>query len=306
MSPALRDGELETAVEMAEALRAGRVSSAELVERSIARAEVWQRSTVAFSQLWAQEAVDEARRLDADPPGVGPVAVREHLAPYLPSHAGHPESDKRKGVGEISAAPYGSAGILPISWAYIAMMGAGGLRRATQVAILAANYVAKRLSPHFPVLYTGQDGLVAHECILDLRPITKETGVTVDDVAKRLIDYGFHAPTMSFPVAGTLMIEPTESEDLAELDRFCEAMIAIRHEIAQVASGEWDRADNPLRNAPHGDRYLRAAIEQVDDGTGTPREAARFEDIQLAEFADGVAFVYSVHGPLGVRQKRRI
>jgi len=175
-------------------------------------------------------------------PGVGPVAVRAHLAEFLPG---------RGVVGPVAAAPYGSAGILPISWAYVAMMGAAGLREATQVAVLSANYVAKRLAPHYPVLYTGRNGLVAHECVIDLRPLTKDTGVTVDDVAKRLIDYGFHAPTMSFPVAGTLMIEPTESESLAELDRFCDAMIAIRAEIERVATGEYDSADNPLRNAPH-------------------------------------------------------
>ncbi len=175
-------------------------------------------------------------------PGVGPVAVRAHLAGFLPG---------RGEVGPVAAAPYGSAGILPISWAYIAMMGAAGLRRATQVAVLSANYVARRLAPHYPVLYTGRNGLVAHECVIDLRPLTRDTGVTVDDVAKRLIDYGFHAPTMSFPVAGTLMIEPTESENLDELDRFCDAMIAIRTEIAQVADGEYDPHDNPLKNAPH-------------------------------------------------------
>ncbi|GII60754.1 glycine dehydrogenase (decarboxylating) [Sphaerisporangium krabiense] len=180
-------------------------------------------------------------------PGVGPVAVRAHLAAYLP---GHPLRDGGP-VGPVSAAPYGSAGILPISWAYVRMMGGEGLTAATEQAILSANYLARRLAPHYPVLYTGREGLVAHECIVDLRQITKETGVTVDDVAKRLIDYGFHAPTMSFPVAGTLMIEPTESEDLAELDRFVDAMIAIRGEIAKVASGAYDRADNPLRNAPH-------------------------------------------------------
>ncbi|MEQ4722641.1 aminomethyl-transferring glycine dehydrogenase [Nonomuraea sp. B19D2] len=180
-------------------------------------------------------------------PGVGPVAVRGHLAPYLP---GHPLRDGSP-VGPVSAAPYGSAGILPISWAYIRMMGSEGLTAATEQAILSANYLARRLAPHYPVLYTGRGGLVAHECIVDLRQITKETGVTVDDVAKRLIDYGFHAPTMSFPVAGTLMIEPTESEDLGELDRFVDAMIAIRGEISKVASGEYDRTDNPLRNAPH-------------------------------------------------------
>ncbi|TLP60757.1 aminomethyl-transferring glycine dehydrogenase [Microbispora triticiradicis] len=177
-------------------------------------------------------------------PGVGPVAVKAHLAEHLPAH--------------VSASPYGSAGILPISWAYVRMMGGDGLRQATEQAILSANYLARRLAPHYPVLYTGRDGLVAHECIVDLRQITKETGVTVDDVAKRLIDYGFHAPTMSFPVAGTLMIEPTESEDLAELDRFAEAMIAIRDEIAKVASGEYDKADNPLRNAPHTAECLTA------------------------------------------------
>ncbi|MFB4291317.1 aminomethyl-transferring glycine dehydrogenase [Nonomuraea sp. ATR24] len=180
-------------------------------------------------------------------PGVGPVAVRGHLAAYLP---GHPLRDG-SAVGPVSAAPYGSAGILPISWAYVRMMGAEGLTAATEQAILSANYLARRLAPHYPVLYTGRGGLVAHECIVDLRQITKETGVTVDDVAKRLIDYGFHAPTMSFPVAGTLMIEPTESEDLNELDRFVDAMIAIRGEIAKVASGDYDKSDNPLRNAPH-------------------------------------------------------
>lgn len=180
-------------------------------------------------------------------PGVGPVAVRGHLAAYLP---GHPLRDGGP-VGPVSAAPYGSAGILPISWAYVRMMGSEGLTAATEQAILSANYLARRLAPHYPVLYTGRGGLVAHECIVDLRQITKETGVTVDDVAKRLIDYGFHAPTMSFPVAGTLMIEPTESEDLDELDRFVDAMIAIRGEIAKVASGDYDKTDNPLRNAPH-------------------------------------------------------
>jgi glycine dehydrogenase len=184
-------------------------------------------------------------------PGVGPVGVREHLAPFLPNHPLQPLAGPKSGVGPISAAPWGSASILPISWAYVRMMGADGLRRATLTAVAAANYVARRLDEHFPVLYAGEGGLVAHECILDLRPITKATGVTVDDVAKRLADYGLHAPTMSFPVAGTLMVEPTESEDLAELDRFCDAMIAIRREIDRVASGDWPAQDNPLRNAPH-------------------------------------------------------
>ncbi|MFF8387277.1 aminomethyl-transferring glycine dehydrogenase [Streptomyces kanasensis] len=184
-------------------------------------------------------------------PGVGPVAVRSHLAPYLPNHPLQPAAGPETGVGPVSAAPWGSAGILPISWAYVRLMGGEGLKRATQVAVLAANYIAKRLEPHYPVLYTGPAGLVAHECIIDLRPLAKATGVSVDDIAKRLIDYGFHAPTMSFPVAGTLMIEPTESEDLTELDRFCDTMIAIRGEIEKVASGTWPADDNPLRNAPH-------------------------------------------------------
>ncbi len=202
-------------------------------------------------------------------PGVGPVAVRSHLAEFLPSRdvgtAGSAEADGPAGpagpvgpVGPVAAAPFGSAGILPISWAYIAMMGADGLRRATQVAVLAANYVAKRLGPHYPVLYTGRAGLVAHECVIDLRPITASTGITNEDVAKRLVDYGFHAPTMSFPVAGTLMIEPTESEDLTEIDRFCDAMIAIRREIDRVGSGDEDRDDNPLKNAPHTAEMLIA------------------------------------------------
>ena len=179
-------------------------------------------------------------------PGVGPVAVREHLAPYLPAspHQG------RTGAA-VSAAPYGSAGILPISWAYIRLMGGAGLTRATQVAILNANYIAARLGAHYPVLYAGAGGLVAHECILDVRGLTKESGVSVDDIAKRLIDYGFHAPTMSFPVAGTLMVEPTESEDRGEIDRFCEAMIAIRGEIQQVIDGQVSAADSVLRHAPH-------------------------------------------------------
>lgn len=178
-------------------------------------------------------------------PGVGPVAVREHLAQYLP---GDPLV---KGSHAVSAAMYGSASILPITWAYIRMMGADGLRRATLTAIASANYIARKLDPHFPVLYTGDNGMVAHECILDLREITKRTGVTVDDVAKRLADYGFHAPTMSFPVAGTLMVEPTESENLEELDAFIEAMIAIKGEIDQVEAGVWPVEDNPLRGAPH-------------------------------------------------------
>ena len=182
-------------------------------------------------------------------PGVGPVAAKAHLAPFLP---GHPMAQRELHSGPpVSAAPYGSPSILPISWAYVRMMGADGLVAATGAAVLAANYVAVRLRGHFPVLYAGENGLVAHECVLDLRPLTETTGVTVDDVAKRLIDFGFHAPTMSFPVAGTLMVEPTESEDLAEIDRFIDAMIAIRAEADAVAAGNWPLADNPLHNAPH-------------------------------------------------------
>jgi glycine dehydrogenase len=202
-------------------------------------------------------------------PGVGPVAVREHLAPYLP---GHPLAEVTGGVGPVSAAPHGSAGILPIPWAYLRMMGPDGLARATGIAVLAANYVAARLSAHYPVLYAGNKGLVAHECILDLRPIAKSTGVTVDDVAKRLIDYGFHAPTMSFPVAGTLMVEPTESEDRAELDRFCEAMIAIRAEIDKVAAGDWPAEDNPLVNAPH----TAASVTADEWSHAYPRSVAAY------------------------------
>ena len=194
-------------------------------------------------------------------PGVGPVCVKAHLAPFLPTHRARPElvrhiepvgqATSSVTVGAVSAAPWGSAGILCIPWAYISMMGPEGLRDATAVAILNANYIATRLGPSYPVLYTGQGGRVAHECILDIRPITAATGITVDDIAKRLIDLGFHAPTMSFPVAGTLMVEPTESESLHEIDRFCDAMISIRHEIDKVAAGEWPAEDNPLVNAPH-------------------------------------------------------
>jgi glycine dehydrogenase len=184
-------------------------------------------------------------------PGVGPVCVGAHLAPFLPTHPAVDSLVDGPGVGAISAAPWGSAGILQIPWAYIALMGPDGLRSATSLAILNANYVAARLGTAYPILYTGSGGRVAHECILDLRPLTNDTGITVDDVAKRLMDFGFHAPTMSFPVAGTLMVEPTESESLQELDRFCDAMIEIRREIDQVASGVWPANNNPLVHAPH-------------------------------------------------------
>ncbi len=194
-------------------------------------------------------------------PGVGPVAVRAHLAPHLPNHPLAPEAGPATGVGPVSAAPFGSASILPISWAYVRLMGGAGLTRATQVAVLNANYIATRLREHYPVLYSGHDGIVAHECILDLRDLTKRSGVSVDDVAKRLVDYGFHAPTMSFPVAGTLMVEPTESEDRYEIDRFCDAMIAIRQEIAAVEAGDVAVADSMLRNAPHTAKALAGKWE---------------------------------------------
>ena len=193
-------------------------------------------------------------------PGMGPIGVRAHLAPFLPDHpivdGVNPSAGPNGTIGPVAAAPWGSASILPISWAYVAMMGAEGLLRATQVAILNANYIARRLAPHYPILYTGQNGMVAHECIVDLRPIKESSGVSVDDVAKRLVDYGFHAPTMSFPVPDTLMIEPTESEAKRELDRFCDAMIAIRGEIAAVEAGDADLENNLLSNAPHTHHLL--------------------------------------------------
>ena len=230
-------------------------------------------------------------------PGVGPVAVKAHLAPFLPGHfaltraltpSPSPASGRGEtlsggvaaadgigrgemvtgsfaaanGTGAVSAAPYGSASILPISWMYVTMMGGEGLRAATESAILAANYIARRLAPHYPILFTGPRGLVAHECILDLRPLKATSAIEAEDVAKRLIDYGFHAPTMSFPVAGTLMVEPTESEPKAELDRFIDAMIAIREEIRAIEEGRMDRADNPLKRAPH-----TAATVSADEWT---------------------------------------
>lgn len=184
-------------------------------------------------------------------PGMGPIGVKSHLAKFLPTHPLQTLANTEESNGTVSAAPWGSAGILPISWMYIRMMGAEGMKRATQYAILNANYIAARLQNHFPILYAGKNGLVAHECLLDLRPLKESSGVTEEDIAKRLMDYGFHAPTMSFPVAGTLMIEPTESESKPELDRFCDAMIQIRQEITKVETGEWPSDNNPLKNAPH-------------------------------------------------------
>jgi glycine dehydrogenase len=183
-------------------------------------------------------------------PGMGPIGVMSHLVPFLPGHSVVNLGGKES-IGAISAAPWGSSSILPISWMYIAMMGADGLTEATKVAILNANYIARRLEAHYPILYKGKNGLVAHECILDLRGVKKTADIEVDDIAKRLMDYGFHAPTVSWPVAGTMMVEPTESESKEELDRFCDAMIAIRGEIAAIEAGEMDPVDNPLKNAPH-------------------------------------------------------
>jgi glycine dehydrogenase len=225
-------------------------------------------------------------------PGVGPVACREHLAPFLPGD--RVRAAGAVSIGPVSAAPFGSASILPISWMYIAMMGGEGLRAATESAILAANYIAKRLAPHYPMLYRGPGGLVAHECILDLRPLKASSGVEVEDVAKRLIDYGFHAPTMSFPVPGTLMVEPTESESLAELDRFVDAMIAIRQEIRAIEEGRLDRNDNPLKNAPH-----TAAAVAADAWThGYPRTQAAYplESLVAAKYWCPVARVDNVYG----------
>ncbi|MFZ0488171.1 MAG: hypothetical protein WAL83_14335, partial [Arenicellales bacterium] len=203
-------------------------------------------------------------------PGVGPIAVREHLKPFLP---GHFMIGEEPAVGPVASAPWGSAGILPITWAYLRLLGREGLRYATCNAILNANYVAKQLAPHYPVLYSGPGGMVAHECILDLRPVKEQTGVTVEDVAKRLMDYGFHAPTMSFPVAGTLMVEPTESESKAELDRFITAMVEIRKEIRDIEKGKLDPEDNPLKHAPH----TAVDVSEPWERSYTPQQALRLD-----------------------------
>ena len=226
-------------------------------------------------------------------PGVGPCAVKAHLAPFLPKALGG-----RGDVGMVSAATFGSASILPISWMYITLMGAEGLRKATQVALLNANYIARRLAPHYKTLYTGRNGLVAHECILDLRPLKDSTGISAEDVAKRLIDFGFHAPTLSFPVAGTLMVEPTESESLHELDRFIDAMIQIRDEIRAVEEGKLDREDNPLRNAPH----TATAVTASEWTHAYPRELAAFPlaSLRQQKYWPPVARVDNVYGDKNV------
>ncbi len=227
-------------------------------------------------------------------PGVGPIGVAAHLAEFLPGHRASGLLEGERRIGAVSAAPYGSAAILPISWMYIALMGRAGLEQASAQAILSANYLARKLAPHYPVLYTGPNGLVAHECIVDLRPIKDATGISVEDVAKRLIDYGFHAPTMSFPVAGTLMIEPTESESKVELDRFLEAMIAIREEIRAVETGVFDAEDNPLKHAPH-----TAAVVVADDWRhGYTREQAAYPvaGLRQAKYWPAVGRVDNVYG----------
>ena len=227
-------------------------------------------------------------------PGVGPCAVKAHLAPFLPR--GHKDADGSNGM--VSAAAHGSASILPISWMYVALMGNAGLRRATQVALLNANYISKKLAPHYRTLYTGRNGLVAHECILDLRPLEKTSGISAEDVAKRLIDFGFHAPTLSFPVAGTLMVEPTESESLHELDRFCDAMIQIREEIRAIEEGRMDREDNPLKHAPH-----TASIVSANDWPHAyPRELAAFPlaCLRRQKYWPPVGRVDNVHGDKNV------
>ncbi len=227
-------------------------------------------------------------------PGVGPCAVKSHLAPFLPR--GHREADGS--VGQISAATHGSASILPISWMYIAMMGAAGLRKASEVALLSANYISRRLAPHYKTLYTGRNGLVAHECILDVRPLEKTSGISAEDIAKRLIDFGFHAPTLSFPVAGTLMVEPTESESLHELDRFIDAMIQIRAEIAAIEDGRLDRQDNPLKHAPH--TALQVSGSQWEHAY--PRELAAFPlpSLKQHKYWPPVSRVDNVHGDKNV------
>lgn len=224
---------------------------------------------------------------------MGPIGVAAHLAPFLPGHSIIPTGGAQA-IREVSQAPWGSASILPISWMYIRMMGAAGLEQATKVAILNANYIARRLEPHFPILYKGSHGFVAHECILDLREWKTRAGIEVEDVAKRLMDYGFHAPTMSWPVVGTLMVEPTESESIGELDRFCDAMIAIHGELVALEEGRLDKTDNPLKNAPH-----TAECVMADDWAHPySREVAAFPLLWLREgkFWPSVRRVDNVYG----------
>ncbi len=227
---------------------------------------------------------------------MGPIGVAKHLKPFLPSLNPQSAIDNPQSVGMVSAAPYGSPSILTISWVYIALMGAQGLKRASQVAILSANYIAKRLEPHYPVLYKGKSGLCAHECILDCREFERTANVKVEDIAKRLMDYGFHAPTMSWPVPGTLMIEPTESEPKRELDRFIDARIGVRNEIRAIESGQQDKQDNPLKNAPH----TATAVASDSWPHKYSREQAAFPARSLREYKFWPA-VGRVDNPYGDR-----
>jgi glycine dehydrogenase len=227
-------------------------------------------------------------------PGMGPICVAQHLAPFLPGHRVVPKVGGDQATGAVSSAPWGSPSILPISYAYIAMMGEAGLTKATQIAILSANYVASRLDPYFPVLYKGVNERVAHECIIDVRPFKDSAGIIVDDVAKRLMDYGFHAPTMSFPVPGTLMIEPTESESLEELDRFCDALIAIRQEIQDVIDGEMDSENNPLKWAPHTAKMI--AGDEWDRPYTRRQAAFPASWVEESKFWPAVARIDNVYG----------
>jgi glycine dehydrogenase len=227
-------------------------------------------------------------------PGMGPICVAQHLTPFLPGHSVVPDVGGDQATGAVSSAPWGSPSILPISYAYIAMMGEAGLTKATQIAILNANYVASRLDPYFPVLYKGVNGLVAHECIIDVRPFKDSAGIIVDDVAKRLMDYGFHAPTMSFPVPGTLMIEPTESESLEELDRFCNALIAIRQEIQNVIDGEMDSENNPLKGAPHTAKMI--AGDEWNRPYSRRQAAFPASWVEESKFWPAVARIDNVYG----------
>jgi len=227
-------------------------------------------------------------------PGMGPIACKRHLEIYLPTHPVIKDCGPASGIGAISAAPWGSSSILPISWMYIKMMGSEGLKLATQIAILNANYIANKLKDHFPILYKGTKGNVAHECIIDIRKIKNETGVTEEDIAKRLIDFGFHAPTMSWPVPGTMMIEPTESESLQELDRFCETLIKIKSEINKIKSGKFDKIDNPIKNAPHTD--LELASNKWKHKYSREEAAYPSEFLRTNKFWPPVARVDNVYG----------
>jgi glycine dehydrogenase len=227
-------------------------------------------------------------------PGMGPIACAKHLAEFLPTHDIIKESGPKNGMGAVSAAPWGSSSILPISWMYIKMMGAEGLKKASQISILNANYISKKLSKDFKVLYTGKNGNVAHECIIDIRPIKASSGISEEDLAKRLIDFGYHAPTMSWPVAGTIMIEPTESENLEEIDKFCNALIKIKKEISSVESGKFDKEDNPLKNAPH--TYLELAANEWNHKYTREEAAFPNEYVKHNKYWAPVARVDNVYG----------